>query len=138
MGRRKKEFTKNKESVFDKLYREIVTPLFENIADKRRENLSYNLTDVLKSGFAIYSLKFASLFSFQKKSKAENSNLAKVYGIKKIPSDNGLRKILDEVLPSQLRKGFHQLFLWIKKQGILKDYKSVSYTHLTLPTICSV
>ncbi|MEM9820804.1 MAG: hypothetical protein AAF985_07020, partial [Bacteroidota bacterium] len=92
--------------VFDKLYGEIIIPLFESVSDERSENLSYDLADVLKSGFAIYSLKFASLFSFRKKSKAEQSNLTKVYGIKKIPSDNGLRKILDEVLPDQIRQGF--------------------------------
>ncbi len=123
MNTRKKHSKKKKSGVFDELYDEIITPLFEGIGDTRSENLSYDLSDALKSGFAIYSLKFASLFSFRKKSKAEQSNLKKVYGIKKIPSDNGLRKILDEVFPIELRKGFHKLFLWVKGQGLLKKYQ---------------
>ena len=123
MKRVKKVSKQNKGVIFDKLYKAVIIPLFESIEDNRSENLSYDLTDALKSGFAIYSLKFASLFSFRKKSKAEQSNLTQVYGIKKIPSDNGLRKILDEVFPSHLRQGFHNLFLWIKQQGLLKRYQ---------------
>jgi len=123
MSLKHQQSKKLKKGIFDKLYKNLLTPLFESIGDKRSENLSYDLTDALKSGFAIYSLKFASLFSFRKKSKAESSNLKKVYGITKIPSDNGLRKILDEVLPSQLREGFHKLFSWIKEQGLLKKYE---------------
>ena len=123
MKNKKTGQVKTKEGIFDKLYHEIIVKMFGGIADKRSENSSYELTDALKSGFAIYSLKYASLFSFRKKSKAEKRNLRKVYGIKKIPSDNGLRKILDEVSPNQLREGFHKLFLRIKQMGVLKEYR---------------
>jgi hypothetical protein len=108
---------------FDRLYQNIICPLFEKIGDERAANTSYKLVDALKSGFAIYSLKFASLFSFRKKTTAENSNLSKIYGINKIPTDNTLRAILDKVSPRKLREGFHDLFKVIEKLGLLKKYR---------------
>jgi len=108
---------------FDRLYQGVIVKLFGGITDNRAENNSYTLLDCLKSGFAIYSLKSPSLFSFRTRSKAEDSNLNSVYGIDEIPSDNGLRKILDKVLPDDLRSGFHTLFKRLKHLGILKAYR---------------
>ena len=120
---KKKAKPSNSAGIFDKLYSNIIVPLFEGLSDKRAENSSYGQTDALKSGFAIYSLKFASLFSFRKKSKAEDSNLKQVYGIKKIPSDNGLRKILDKIIPKQLHEGFHQIFMWLSENGVINKFR---------------
>ena len=108
---------------FDSLYNDWLLPFFSSIPDHRRANNSYDLLDCLKSGFAIFSLKMPSLFSFQKRSQAENSNLATVYGIQQIPSDNGLRKILDGVSPRLLRQGFHLLFKQVKRLGILDKFR---------------
>jgi hypothetical protein len=108
---------------FDSIYRGVILPLFSALEDKRRENFTYKLTDVLKSGFALYSLKSPSLFSFRKRSEAENSNLKEVYGIEKVPSDNGLRKILDGVSPEKIRKGFDQLFKRLKKIEVIKGFR---------------
>ena len=116
--------TSKKESLssFDSLYKGVITHLFKKITDNRSKNSSYALLDALKSGFAIYSLKFASLLSFRKRSQAEDSNLQDIYGIEKIPSDNTLRNILDKVDPSKLRQGFSDLFKRLKKTGTLPDY----------------
>ena len=83
---------KNQENLgsFDSLYKGVMTRLFQKISDVRKDNSSYPLSNVLKSGFALYSLKSPSLFSFRKRSKAEDINLASVYGISSIPSDNGI------------------------------------------------
>lgn len=108
---------------FDKIYKGIISRLFNKISDPRDDNSSYPLSNILKSGFALYSLKSPSLFSFRKRSKAENSNLESVYGINSIPSDNGLRKALDKVCPKEIRKGFHNLFKRIKRIKILDKYR---------------
>ncbi len=63
---------------FDALYQFVVTKLFVQVADHRASNAHYNLLDALKSGFAIYSLKCPSLFSFRQRSQAENNNLKTV------------------------------------------------------------
>lgn len=58
--------------------------MFNGMEDRRADNASYSMSDAPKSGFAIYPLKCASLFSFSKRSQAEESNLATVYGIDRI------------------------------------------------------
>lgn len=119
------EKKKKKETLssFDSLYHGVIVRLFEGIQDGRAGNIQYPVLDALKSGFAIYSLKVASLFSFRKKSKAEDSNLHSVYGIEKIPTDNTLRNILDGINPAKVREGFHELFKRIKKLGIWQEYR---------------
>lgn len=108
---------------FDSIYKGVISKLFDGISDPRGMNSSYNLSDILKSGFALYSLKSPSLFSFRKRSKAEDNNLSTVYGINELPSDNGLRKALDKVCPSEIRKGFHDLFKRIRRLQILNEYR---------------
>ena len=108
---------------FDNIYIGVILPLFSKIEDKRRENCSYKLIDILKSGFAIYSLKSPSLFSFRKRSNAEDSNLRDVYKIEKIPSDSGLRKMLDEVSSEKIRKGFHQIYKRLRKIGVTEKFE---------------
>lgn len=107
---------------FDSLYQGVLGRVFSEIKDSRASNAHYDLLDILRCGFAIYSLKCASLFSFRKRSKAEDSNLGSIYGINKIASDNTLRNVLDSIEPSKLRKGFYSLFKRIKKIGLLKEY----------------
>lgn len=109
---------------FDKVYSDVVIPHFESIEDIRQDNQSFSLVDSLKSGFAIYSLKSPSLLSFQKRSTVEDSNLNRVYKIDKIPSDNGLRKILDNVSTTELRKGFNKMFEYLKEEKVLAGFKS--------------
>ena len=109
-------------SNFDQVYQKIITPLFESITDSRESNLSYSLSDCLKSGFALYSLKSPSLLSFRKQSTAEDSNIKNIYNIENIPSDNGLRKVLDNVAPLDVRRGFNQLYNYIKSIKLLDDF----------------
>lgn len=109
-------------SYFDQIYEEIIIPFFQKIEDKRDQNQSYTLLDSLKSGFAIYSLKSPSLLSFRKQSKAESSNLKTIYKIDSIPSDNGLRKILDNVCPMELQKIFFELYNYLDAKEILKKH----------------
>ena len=112
-----------KVSWFDKVYSEVIVPHFESIKDDREGNLSISLVDALKSGFAIYSLKSASLLSFRKRSVSEDGNLQTIYGINKIPSDNGLRKILDNIPAEELRKGFNKMFHYLADKKVLHKYK---------------
>jgi hypothetical protein len=108
---------------FDSLYAEVLNPLFTSISDARGANLSYSQADALRSGFAMYSLKSPSLYSFRKRSQAEDSNLKSIFGIHQIPSDNGLRKILDQVDSNALRAGFGQLHNLLKKKNYMSHYR---------------
>ena len=108
---------------FDYLYNEVLLPFFATLDDNRAFNFSYYLLDALKAGFSIYSLKIPSLYQFQKRAQAEDYNLSTVYKIGAIPSDNGLRKLLDGVNPEHLRQGFRELFEHATAQGLLRRYR---------------
>lgn len=107
---------------FDHVYGKVCDPFFKSLDDNRAYNASYSLSNVLKSGFAIYSLKSASLFQFNEMAQAEEYNISSIYRIGEIPSDNGLRKILDGVDPCQLRAGFKALFTHTHESGLLNEY----------------
>lgn len=54
--------------------------------------------------------------------QAEEHNLGTIYKLNHIPSDNGLREILDGVDPASLRPGFKELFNYCRKSGLLSQY----------------
>jgi hypothetical protein len=85
------------QKTLQELYSELVLPLFEQVAatDSRRPNVVHSAMDALKSGFALFNLKASSLFAFRPRTDIQRSNLKTIYGIDKIPSDNGLRNILE-------------------------------------------
>jgi len=96
---------------------------FNRIPDHRRANASYRLADVLKSAFAMFSLKCPSLLSFKEQTKHEKSNLRSIYQISKIASDTQMREILDKVAPAPLRDLFRRLFTLLTHCGVVKDYE---------------
>ncbi|MEL7118245.1 MAG: transposase [Bacteroidota bacterium] len=107
---------------FDTLYNEVLIPQFSQIEDKRRVNSSYSQLESLKSGFALYSLKSPSLYAFHQRTDAESSNLKQVFKLNQVPSDNGLRKILDQVDSDALRKSFKALYDWADDKKALDAF----------------
>jgi hypothetical protein len=101
----------------------MVCGVFNKIRDRREDNASYHLADLLKMGFAMFSLKSPSLLNFVGRTQAEDSNLGSIYKIGAFASENGLRKGLDGVSPAGLRTGFQQLWKRIRKLGILDKYR---------------
>jgi hypothetical protein len=79
--------------------------------------------DILKGGFAIFSLKSSSILSFGNRTQIEGHNLCSVYDIVDIPSDNCFRQTLDEVDPTKLRSAFVSLYKYLKKKKQLEDYQ---------------
>jgi hypothetical protein len=110
---------------FDQLYEDIAIEHFAHLdeLDSRRSNKSITISDALKSAFAIYSLKASSLLDFRPKAPAEESNLKKCFSIKNIPSDSGLKKLLDRVDSQQLRGVFPKVIDHLRKHGVLDKYR---------------
>src|SRR5205085_7576592 len=95
---------------FDPLM-EFLDQQFQLLPDQRASNSRYPLPEVLKSAFAMFSLKSPSLLDFKKQTSPEQDNLRSVYRINgEIPCDNQMRAILDPVDPTFLRPLFHNLF----------------------------
>ncbi len=82
---------------------------FGKIKDHRAKNITITLKEALMSGFAMFSLKDPSLLAFDQRRQTD-SNLGRVYGIEKVPSDSQMRTILDEVDPEILRPVFKDVF----------------------------
>src|SRR5262245_2545477 len=98
---------------------------FRTIPDNRTGNArQYQLPDVLKAAFAMFSLKHPSLLDFKTQSAAEENNLHNIYRIEgNIPSDNQMRGILDPVDPQLLRPLFQTCFSLLSEAGVIGEYE---------------
>lgn len=97
---------------------------FEQIPDHRVGNATkYVLADVLKSAFAMFSLKCPSLLDFKQQTLPEQSNLRSIFQVGgAIPCDNQMRGLLDPLEPEPLRALFRTVFLRLRHAGLLRDY----------------
>lgn len=107
---------------FDALM-EMISEEFAQIPDHRRNNSTYSLPDVLRSAFAMFSLKSPSLLSFREQTRQEEKNLKSIYHLKSIPSDTQMRTALDPIDPALLRTVFKQLFDRLCQTGVIKEYE---------------
>jgi Transposase DDE domain len=101
---------------------ESLRTIFEQVVDNRSKNASHKLSDILMSGFAMFSLKYKSLLSFEHQTAIEKANLQTIYGIEKVCSDVQLRSVLDTIDPSFIRSLFPEKFKTLHKTGILADF----------------
>jgi hypothetical protein len=106
---------------------------FDEVTDHRNSiNTQFDLGDTLMCGFALFSQKDSSLLQFINNFKERGSNLRKIYGVKKCPSDGGLRQILDEVEPEILSPIIGEQVQWLYEQDGLSDYELLD-GHLLIP-----
>lgn len=108
--------------MFDYLM-QLVTQGLSKVTDHREVRPKIELTDVLLSAFAMFSIKDPSLLSFVDNYPHRKENLEQVYGISTIPSEQGLRKILDPVHPDELMPSFKTVLADEKVGEVLADYE---------------
>jgi len=111
-----------KEITFEKIMKSL-SDEFEEIEDHRRANTSYELGDILKSGFAMFSLKSPSLMSFKEQTQQERQNLENIYKIKTLAGDTQIRAVLDGVKPLEIREIFPKIFNKLWEAGVVKEYR---------------
>ena len=92
------------------------------LSDHRASNSSFSLTDILMSGFAMFSLKYASLLQFETQTEVERANLHQLYGIQKLCTDSQMRKVLDLVDPNDLKAMYAENFQQLQQLGIIDAY----------------
>ncbi len=95
---------------------------FAHLPDHRRSNVSYSLADILRSAFAMFSLKSPSLLSFRQQTRHERRNLRAIFHLTDIPGDTQMRAALDPVAPAPLRALFAMLFAILQQAGVVKQY----------------
>ncbi len=113
-----RNYKKRREKITFEALMQVLSTAFAQIADHRRINASYRLADLLRSAFAMFSLKSPSLLSFREQTKVEGRNLQSIYQIGDIPGDTGMRAGLDPVKPKPLRALFAKLFAILVEAGI--------------------
>jgi hypothetical protein len=96
---------------------------FDRIPDHRAANVSYSLSDVLMSGFAMFSLKHPSLLDFEQQSVCDKKNLHTVFGIQRLCTDALMRNILDQVNPEALWPAFTSQFKGLESLGLIQEYE---------------
>ena len=107
---------------FDALM-EILSEEFAQLPDHRRVNSSYSLADVLRSAFAMFSLKSPSLLSFKEQTQQEEKNLKAIYHLQSVPGDTQMRTALDPLAPTPLREIFPKFFNQLNQAGVIKEYE---------------
>lgn len=107
---------------FDALMK-MLSEEFAQIQDHRRANRSYALADVLRSAFAMFSLKSPSLLAFQEQTKQEEKNLQALYHLQSVPGDTQMRVALDPLAPAPFRVLFAKLFNLLSEAGVSKEYE---------------
>jgi hypothetical protein len=98
---------------------------FKSFPDHRAGNaVRYELADVLKGAFAMFSLKSPSLLDFKKQTVPEENNLRQIYRIEgAIPSDNQMRGMLDPLDPNLLRPLFRACYERLSQAGVIREYQ---------------
>ena len=109
---------------FDDLMR-FLDSEFQKIPDPRTGNATrYDLADILKGAFAMFSLKAPSLLDFKQQTTPERNNLRSIYRIRDaIPCDNQMRGVLDLLDPTHLRPLFAAAFQRLLETEVIGEYQ---------------
>ena len=95
--------------------------------DKRTgSNTSYCFEDVALSAFSLFFTQSPSFLVFQEamqKTKGEN-NAQSLFGITKIPCDNHIRDLMDEVNPTYAFPVFTHIIEGLKSMGYVEAFRS--------------
>jgi hypothetical protein len=102
---------------------EMLSEKFIEFFDHRRVNRSIELPDIMRSAFAMFSLKSPSLLSFEEQTKQGKKNLKSIYHIESIPSDTQMRTALDPIDPNPLRDVFVSLYGKLCETSVIKEYE---------------
>jgi len=106
---------------------EVVRRGLKKVLDHRKQERGVSLVDALMSAFAMFSLKYPSLLSFE---RDRDDNLHSVYGIDRVPSDTHMRTILDEVSPDAIRRLFKDIFRKLQRGKALEKFSYMDNSYL--------
>lgn len=106
--------------------REVVQESFALVPDKRAANSSNSLRDVMLSGLACMYFQSPSLLDFQRRmeTKQQRNNLRSMFGVDNIPTDTGMRNIIDIVdTEKAFRPIYKEYFMRLQRGKHLEQYQ---------------
>ena len=88
-------------------------------------NCSYTLADIGLSAFSIFFMQSPSFLSHQRDlhARRNRSNCRTLFGMEKIPCDNHIRTMLDEVAPEHLYGQFDHLLSYLDEHDGLDSFR---------------
>lgn len=105
---------------------------FKALQKPRTINSTYELSNILMCGFALFSIKDSSLLRFTKELKNRAGNLKNIFHITQAPGDTTVRTLLDEVPTKELKSLFKPYVEKLDNQRVLKGYEYID-GHLLVP-----
>jgi len=100
--------------------RNMIADNLVTIKDTRSANNSNSIVDVMLSGLACMYYQSPSLLEFQRKMerKEQRNNLRSMFKVKNLPTDQGMRNIIDQVdSEPAFRPIFKKLWLFCLSNG---------------------
>ncbi len=107
--------------------------VMQDFPDKRTgSNTRYRMVDAGMGAFAVFFTQSPSFLQFQRdmEKRRGQSNIQSLLQLEKIPCDNHIRDLLDEVPPAEVLPVFSSIFRDIKASGHLESYRSINGTLL--------
>ncbi len=93
--------------------------------DKRKGEGVYTMADIGLSAFSLFFMQSESFLSYQRSlyEGRKTSNCHTLFGMRKIPTDNHIRSMLDPVHPRHLQGSFDQAVAALREHGGLKAFQ---------------
>ena len=109
---------------------ELLENNFAGIEDNRDDNKSIELSDIIMSAYAMFSLKLPSLLAFRNRYANDTENLKSIFGISKVPSDTEMREVIDKIDPIELQAIFSKIFYRLQRAKQLEPFKFLGEYYL--------
>ena len=89
---------------------------------RKGKNVTYSLQDAVLGAFSIFFMQSASFLAYQEEMQNHEgcNNAASLFGLKRIPSDNQIRNLLDLLEPSHLFSVFAEVTDLLEENGELQ------------------
>jgi hypothetical protein len=95
---------------------------------RRRPDVDYSMADIGLSAFSLFFMQSESFLSHQRRLEQGygTSNCQTLFGMKKIPTDNYIRLMLDPVSPETLQPCFDQVIEQLRQRDGLKAFQRLA------------
>jgi hypothetical protein len=101
----------------------------QSFPDRRAgKNLTYSIEDAGLGAFSVFFTQSPSFLAYQRtmEDKKGKSNAHTLFGIKKIPTDNHIRDLLDPVSPELLYPVFDKQIQELERLNYLNEFRSIN------------
>jgi hypothetical protein len=113
---------------FDELVAQFRFVLQELPDSRTGQNSQYSMADAALSAFSVFFMQSPSFLEYQKRMERSKgrSNVQTLFGVHQIPSNNQIRNLLDEVLPSNVYPVFSHVIWELNRSGHLDKFRSLN------------